>query len=63
MRDLNRKTGVKLDNLKNNLENNDKLINSNIGRALLLGVKTIDFYNFATDMLSVKANCHIEEGY
>ena len=35
---LNRKTGVKLDNLKNNLENNDKLINSNIGRALLLSL-------------------------
>lgn len=63
VRNLERKTSTKLDRLKNRLINNGELHDAVLGRALLRGVRAQDFYNEAYEMIKVKSNVHIEEGY
>ena len=63
VRDLNRQTITKLDNLRNNLRKENLLIEFEIGRALITGVKAMDFYNSASELILLKSNIHIVEGY
>jgi aminoglycoside 3-N-acetyltransferase len=63
VRDLNRQTTTKLDSLKNQLKNEKHLIEFEIGRSLITGVKAIDFYNTASKQMLLKSNIHITEGY
>ena len=63
VRDINRRTDVKLDNLKLRLNTENLLKSDEIGRALLTGVRAKDFYKIAVEMIRIKSNVHIEEGY
>ena len=63
VRDINRKTKPKMDNLKHRLIQYGKIQNAEIGRAFLTGVKANDFYNTALEMIKEDPNTHIEEGY
>lgn len=63
VRDMNRKTSVKLDNLKERLQQEGLLKNEGIGRALLTGVRSRDFFKTAVKMIEEKPNAHIQEGY
>ncbi len=63
VRDLNRKTWVNLNHLKTRLKEKGLLHTAEIGRALLSGVRTKDFFDTAIAMIKEKPNSHIQEGY
>jgi aminoglycoside 3-N-acetyltransferase len=63
VRDIDRKTKAKMDNLKQQLSQNGKIHTSEMGRALLTGVTAKDFYDTALEMIKEHPNAHIEEGY
>jgi len=63
VRDVERKTKAKMDNLKDRLRKEGKLKSAEMGRALLRGVRTRDFFTVASDMIKERSNAHIEEGY
>ena len=63
VRDIDRKTKAKMENLKNRLSEDGKIQTAEMGRALLTGVKAQDFYNTAFEMIRNQPNAHIEEGY
>lgn len=63
VRDLDRKTKAKMDKLKDNLCNQGKMIEIEMGRILLSGVRAHIFFNTALAMIREKSNVHIEEGY
>ena len=63
VRDLERKTSVKLDDLKERLDTKGLLKVGEIGRAMLIGSKASSFFNTATEMIKEKSNAHIQEGY
>jgi aminoglycoside 3-N-acetyltransferase len=63
VRDLDRKTSAKLDDLRKRLSTEGLLNTDEMGRALLMSVKAQDFFSTAVDMIKKKANAHIQEGY
>jgi aminoglycoside 3-N-acetyltransferase len=63
VRDLNRKTSVQLDDLRNRLRTEGLLSTAEMGRALLMSVRAKDFFNTAVEMIHQKPNAHIQEGY
>lgn len=63
VRDLNRKTSAKLDDLRDRLKAEGKLKTGEMGRAMLLGARAQDFFTTALDMIHHKSNAHIQEGY
>ena len=63
VRDLSRKSSVKLDKLKNKLEQLDYLCKDEIGRANFFAVRSVDFFNVANEMININENTHIIEGY
>lgn len=63
VRDIKRKTFVKLDRLEERLQNEGKLKTSEIGRTILTGVRAQDFYNTALAMIKERSNVLIEESY
>ncbi|RMZ51185.1 aminoglycoside N(3)-acetyltransferase [Flavobacteriaceae bacterium PRS1] len=62
VRDLNRQSSVKLDKLKQRLDELGFLSRDQIGRANFLAVKSVNFFNVANEMISIKENIHIIEG-
>ena len=62
VRDLDRKSSVNLNNLKLKLDEDGYLNRDQIGRANFLAVKSVDFFNVANEMISIKENSHIIEG-
>ena len=62
VRDLDRKSSVNLNNLKLKLDEDGFLNRDQIGRANFLAVKSVDFFNVANEMISIKENIHIIEG-
>ena len=62
VRDLSRKTSVKLDRLRDELKLKNLMKYDDIGRASIMGVKSKDFFNVATSILKVKENALIIEG-
>lgn len=62
VRDLSRKTSVKLDRLRDKLKEKNLMKSDNIGRANIMGVKSKDFFSVATSILESKENALIIEG-
>lgn len=62
VRDLNRKSSVNLNKLKLKLYEYRLLNKDQIGRANFLAVKSVDFFNIASEMINFKENIHIVEG-
>ena len=62
VRNLDRKSSVNLNNLKLKLDEYRFLNKDQIGRANFLAVKSADFFNIASEMISFKENIHIKEG-
>ena len=62
VRNLDRKSSVNLNNLKLKLDEYGFLNKNQIGRASFLAVKSVNFFNVASKMITIKENTHIIEG-
>lgn len=62
VRDLDRQSSVNLNKLKLRLDELGFLKRDQIARANFLAVKSVDFFNVANEMISIKENIHIIEG-
>ncbi len=62
VRNLDRKSSVNLNHLKLKLDEYRFLNKDQIGRANFLAVKSVDFFNIASEMITLKENIHIIEG-
>lgn len=62
VRNLERRSGADLRRLQHRLEANGQLKKTSLGRVRVLGVRTVDFYRTACQMLNEDPSSLIEEG-